>query len=189
MIKIKLLIYCLVVPFVLQAQQKEVLSDPDLIKHQMRIGISKFVNSAFPSDKNAFDLEYRYKYSQKQAFRAGLIYDEDTSDAGFLQLGIKLGIDKQLRNYGNWIFYYGLDFMGNYTNFKSTDKDVYGIAAGPFFGIQYSISKNFSFSVEPMLYYRQNIIVDNTSFNPDNTTKWAESGVGKLGYIHLNFHF
>ena len=37
-----------------------IVNDIPECKHQIGIGLSKFVNAAFPSDSNAFLLEYRY---------------------------------------------------------------------------------------------------------------------------------
>ena len=165
------------------------LSDPELINQQLRIGISKLVNSAFPSDKNAYTLEYRYNYSAKNSIRTGLIYETEDSANGFVELGVKIGIDRIYRKYAFWTFYYGIDFMTNYTNFKNINKDIYGVAIAPLFGIQYNLSKNFSISVEPMVYYRQTFTKDNATFNDDKTTSFAESGLGKIGYVQLNFHF
>ena len=40
--------------------QADSLSTSPVYRHQIGIGISRFVNSAFPSDTNTFLLEYRY---------------------------------------------------------------------------------------------------------------------------------
>jgi hypothetical protein len=56
---------------------KEIFSDEKNIKHQIGIGINKFVNSAFASDKNAYSINYRYKYNTKISLRSGAIYEKD----------------------------------------------------------------------------------------------------------------
>lgn len=159
------------------------------IKHQIGIGISKFINSAFASDKNAYDINYRYHYSEKMSLRAAGIYNSDDSDGGFVEMGLKLGIDRRLKKYDDWSFYYGIDAMTTYSNYNNVNKDQYMIGVLPFLGIQYNLSKNFSFSIEPGIYVRHNIVIDNSTFDTDNRTSWTESGLGKLGYINVNFHF
>lgn len=165
------------------------LSNPNLIKHQVGIGISKFINSAFSSDLNAYNIEYRYKYSNKTSLRSGISYEKDNSENGFINGGIKFGIDRQLRKYEKWTYYYGIDLFGNYSNYKNTNKDIYSFGVTPLIGMQYNISQNFSISIEPMLYIKYNIVVDNLTFDRNNKKEWAETGLGKLGYIQLNFHF
>ena len=160
-----------------------------MIKHQVGIGISKFVNSAFSNDKNAYDIEYRYKYNQKISLRAGLSYEKDDSESGFIETGLKVGIDKNLKLYKMWTIYYGIDVMGNYSNYKNIDKDIYSFGLAPFLGIQFNISKNFSVSIEPNIYLKYFIAVDNSTFENKKVQRWSESGLGKLGYIQLNFHF
>lgn len=168
---------------------KEILSNENNIKHQIGIGINKFVNSAFASDKNAYSINYRYKYNTKTSLRSGVIYEKDDSESGFVDMGLKLGLDRTFRKYDKWTFYYGLDIISNYSNYKNIDKDIYVIGGLPFIGIQYNLSKNFSFCVEPSFYVRHNIVIDNSTFSNDNRTSWTESGLGKLGYVNLNFHF
>lgn len=175
--------------FLLFAQNEATLSDSTKIKHQIGIGISNFINSAFSSDKGAFEVEYRYKYNSKISFRSGAIYQKDDSEDGFLETGLKLGIDKSLKKYKKWNFFYGVDFTGTLSKFKNINKDNYNYGLAAFLGIQYKISDNFSMSIEPNLYFKQNVIVDNSTFSIDNKTKWTESGLGKLGYIQINFHF
>ncbi len=160
-----------------------------MIKNQVGIGISKFVNSAFSSDKNAYNIEYRFRINEKIAYRAGINYEKDSSESGYLEGGIKIGIDKTFRQYDYWNFYYGIDFFGNYSNYKNTNKDIYSYGISPLLGIQYVISKNFSISIEPSIYVKCVRVIDHATFNPNNTITWTESGLGKLGYIQLNFHF
>lgn len=160
----------------------------NLFKHQVGIGISKFVNSAFPSDKNAYSINYRYRSNSKYSLRAAANYDKDDSN-GFVDLGFKLGIDKKIKTVENWNFYYGIDLLGNYTFFDNINKDQYVFGGISFLGIQYNFSKSFSFSIEPGLYLRHNIVIDNSTFSKDNKSTWTESGLGQLGYINLNFHF
>jgi len=168
---------------------KEIFSDEKNIKHQIGIGINKFVNSAFASDKNAYSINYRYKYNTKISLRSGAIYEKDDSENGFTDIGLKLGIDKKIRQYNKWSIYYGLDIISNYSNYKNVNKDIYVIGGLSFIGIQYNLSKNFSFCIEPCIYIRHNIVIDNSTFLKNNRTTWTESGIGKLGYINLNFHF
>jgi hypothetical protein len=165
------------------------LSNPNLIKHQIGIGISKFINSAFSSDINAFNIEYRYKYSNKTSLRSGLSYEKDGSENGFINGGVKFGIDRLLRKYEKWTYYYGLDLIGNYSNYKNINKDIYSFGTTQFIGIQYNASQNFSISIEPMLYIKNNIVIDNSTFDINKKKEWVETGLGKLGYIQLNFHF
>ena len=98
-------------------------ANSSLVKHQVGIGLSKFVNSAFPSDKNAYSLNYRYKLNDKYNIRAGAIYENDDSDGGFIDSGIKLGVDKNLKLYEKWSFFYGIDLMMNYTKYNNLNKN------------------------------------------------------------------
>ena len=164
-------------------------SNTGLIKNQVGIGISKFINSAFSSDKNAYNVEFRHRATEKIAYRAGMNYEKDSSESGYITGGMKIGIDRTFRQYDHWNFYYGVDLFGNYSNYKNTNKDIYSYGVAPLFGIQYVISKNFSVSIEPGIYFKIVKVIDHATFNPDNTTSWTESGLGKLGYIQLNFHF
>lgn len=163
--------------------------DNTIPKHQIGIGISKFVNSAFTSDKNAYSINYRYALTEKIHVRAGALYEKDDSEGGFTDFGIKLGADKIIKNYTKWHFYYGIDVMTNYNNYKNINKNQYMLGIMPFLGIQFNLSQNFSFTVEPGFYVRHNIVVDHATFSNDNRNSWTESGLGKLGYVNLNFHF
>ena len=165
------------------------LSNPNQIKHQVGIGVSKFINSAFSSDINAFNIEYRYKYSHKTSLRSGLSYEKEGSENGFINGGVKFGIDILLRKYEKWTYYYGIDLFGNYSNYKNINKDIYSFGVTSFIGIQYNASQNFSISIEPMFYIKNNIVIDNSTFDLNKKKEWAETGIGKLGYIQLNFHF
>lgn len=164
-------------------------SNSDEIKHQVGIGISNFINSAFSSDINAYDVEYRYKYSSKIALRAGASYEKDDSENGFVDGGIKLGVDWNLRKYQKWTVYYGVDFMSNLSNYKNINKDQYSFGIAPLLGIQYNVSPNFSLSIEPNIYFRYYKVIDKSTFLSNNVTEWTRSGLGKLGYIQVNFHF
>lgn len=186
---ISMLVSCIVLTKSYSQNKLSDNSTTSLIKNQVGIGISKFVNSAFSSDKNAYNIEYRYRTNEKTAYRAGINYEKDSSESGYLEGGIKIGIDKTFRQYEHWNFYYGIDFFGNYSNYKNTNKDIYSYGIAPLLGIQYVIAKNFSLSIEPGIYIKCVRVIDHATFNPDNTTTWTESGLGKLGYIQLNFHF
>ena len=159
------------------------------IKNQVGIGISRFINSAFSSDVNAYSVEYRCIVSQKNALRAGLSYEKTSDDSGITLLGLKLGFDKNLRSFDKWNFYYGSDIFSTYSNFKNLNKDEYIIGLSILLGIQYKISKNFSLSIEPNLFIKEDIFVDNATFLKNKISKTTSSGLGKLGYIQVNFHF
>lgn len=170
-------------------ENKEIFNSEEEIKHQVGIGLNSFVKSAFTSDDNTFSLDYRYKVNQKLQLRAGLSYDEDTGENGYRQGGIKFGIDKNLRRYSHWNFYYGSDLMYKYSNFKNVNKAQHDIGIGFLLGIQYYISKHFSLSTEPTLYFKNIIVVDHNTFLKNNIDTWSEFGLGKIGYVQLNFHF
>ncbi|THF49427.1 DUF481 domain-containing protein [Flavobacterium supellecticarium] len=171
--------------------QSEPLKTVDTVQFRSRlgIGISNFINSAFSSDKNAYNLEYRYALNKKYALRAGASYEKDDSEGGFTEIGLKIGADKVFRQNKHWTFYFGADILSSYSNFKNVNKDNYAIGIAPLLGIQYNIVDNFSISIEPMLYFKYNIVVDNATFLENKRTTWSESGFGKTGYIQLNFHF
>lgn len=171
--------------------QNEIQKTTDTIPFRSRlgIGISNFINSAFSSDKNAYNLEYRYALNKKYALRAGGSYEKDDSEGGFTEIGLKLGADKVFRRNKLWTFYFGADILSSYSNFKNVNKDNYAVGVAPFLGIQFNVVDNFSISIEPALYFKYNIVVDNATFLEKKTTTWSESGFGKLGYIQLNFHF
>ena len=160
-----------------------------VIKNQVGIGISRFINSVFSSDINAYTVEYRYLVSDKNALRSGISYEATDDNSGFLLIGLKLGFDRSLRKYEKWNFYYGADLLSSYSNFKNLNKDQYIVGVSFLLGIQYKISKNFSLSVEPNLFIKQDIFVDNATFLKDKVSRTTTSGLGKIGYIQLNFHF
>lgn len=187
--KIMVIVFCLSIGTLYSQNDTLPISNPNLIKHQVGIGISKFVNSAFSSDKNAYNIEYRYKYDKKIALRAGLSYEKDDSESGFINTGLKIGVDKNLRRYQMWTIYYGVDVMGNYSNYKNIDKNIYNVGIATFLGIQFNLVKNFSISIEPNIYLNYFVVVDNSTFENKKVQRWTESGLGKLGYIQLNFHF
>lgn len=164
-------------------------SNPETIKHQLGIGISNFINSAFSSDVNAYNLEYRYKYNTKTSLRAGASYERDDSESGFIDGGVKFGIDRNLKKYQKWTFYYGVDLMANLSSYKNVNKDQYNFGIAPLLGIQYNVSPNFSLSIEPNIYFKYYKVIDKSTFLSDNITEWTQSGFGKLGYIQVNFHF
>lgn len=190
-LKNKILLLVVVLSSISCFSQTEPLKVPDTVQFKSRvgIGISNFINSAFSSDKNAYNLEYRYALNKKYALRAGGSYEKDDSEGGFTEIGLKVGADKVFRTNKHWSFYFGADILSSYSNFKNVNKDNYGIGIAPFLGIQFNVVENFSISIEPMLYFKYNIVVDNATFLEDKTTTWTESGLGKLGYIQLNFHF
>ena len=159
------------------------------LKHQVGIGATEFINSVFSSDDNAYGVEYRYHKSDMIAYRAGISYLQDTSVDGFIDIGLKAGIDKQLKKFKKWEFYYGIDLLTNYSNFESNNKDLFKVGIAPFFGIMLNISDNFSLSTEPLFFIRYNYLKDNDTFETDNTKDWVQAGLGKIGFLQLNFHF
>ncbi|MBP7172504.1 MAG: outer membrane beta-barrel protein [Cloacibacterium sp.] len=171
------------------AQDNNFLSYDQQIKHQVGIGLNNFIKSAFTSDANSYNLEYRYYKNDKIAWRAGVSYEGNSGESGYTQGGLKIGIDRNFRRYRSWSVYYGFDIMYKYAHFKNINKDEHNLGAGIVLGIQYNISKHFSISTEPTLYFKRNITVDHATFSKDNTTKWNEYGLGKVGYVQMNFHF
>lgn len=169
--------------------QDNFLSYDEKIKHQVGIGLNNFIKSAFTADKNAYNIEYRYSLLPKLSLRSGFSYDANSGEDGFKQGGFKIGIDKNFKRYKSLSVYYGIDVMYKYTNFSSLSKNQHDFGAALIFGMQYNFSKHFSLSTEPILYFRRSIVIDNATFSKDNITKWNEYGLGKIGYIQLNFHF
>lgn len=158
-------------------------------KHQIGIGLSKFVNSAFPSDSNAFLLEYRYLKTPAVAYRAGGDYHiESTKDSRY-EVALKIGIDKLFRNYKKWKFYYGIDLGSRYLYYKNREQYFISTTLNPFIGIQYQLSQNFSISTEPGFFLKYNFRKDLKSFDSQNQTNWWESRLAKIGFLQLNFHF
>ena len=159
------------------------------LKHQIGIGISKFVNAAFPSDSNAFLVEYRYLTPPKIAYRAGGDYRVDSSKDSSYEFALKIGVDWLFKDYKHWKFYYGIDLWGRYLYYKDRKQHFTNLAVNPFLGIQYQITKNFSVCTEPGFFVKYNINKDNKTFDPNNRNTWVESRSAKIGFIQLNFHF
>lgn len=170
-----------------QQQSNVVFFEPQ--KHQLGIGISKFVNAAFPSDSNAFLLEYRYLKSPKIAYRIAADYRVDTGTDDFYEVATKIGIDTSFKNIGKWHFYYGADFWGRYLHYGNRNQHFINLAVNPFLGILYQFSRHFSVSTEPGFFIKYNFSKDNRTFNPENQRNWFESRLAKIGYVQLNFHF
>ncbi|MBV7440016.1 hypothetical protein KRX57_01145 [Weeksellaceae bacterium TAE3-ERU29] len=122
-------------------------------------------------------------------YRAGANYNYTSGDDTNLNLGLKVGIDKTFLQSNNWFFYYGMDIGGSYNFYKRTEKHIGDVFIAPFLGIMYKFNKNFSVSTEPNIYYKTNFIIDNGTFETDNKKVWGQSGLGKIGYLQLNFHF
>lgn len=157
--------------------------------HQIGIGISKFVNSAFPTDSSAFLLEYRYARNSKIAYRLALDYNIDTAKEGNYQGGMKMGIDRTFKKFQKWNFYYGIDLWGRYTYYTKNKRSITNVALNPFLGIMYRFSKNFSVSTEPGFFVKVNLFEDKNTFDLEKKREWIESRLSKIGYLQLNFHF
>lgn len=186
--KYKITILFLAISLLLSAQQEND-SISDNPKHQVGIGINKFIKSVFASDDNAMIINYRYTGKGKWSYRTGFDFMKNDSDGGFTQYGFKLGIDRNLKIYRNWNFYYGADIFTRYSNYKNINKPQYDNGLGVFFGIQYFISPHFSISTEPMLYYKYVYLIDKSTFQSNSKSGWSETGFGKIGFVELNFHF
>lgn len=158
-------------------------------RHQVGIGLNKFIKSIFASDDNAMIINYRYTGKNKWSYRTGFDFKKDDSEGGFTQFAFKLGVDRNLKRYRNWNFYYGADLFTRYSNYKNINKPQYDNGIGAFFGVQYFISPHFSISTEPMFYYKYIYVVDQATFQKDNKRGWSETGFGKIGFIELNFNF
>lgn len=169
-----------------QAQKDTLFTIP---QHQIGIGINKFIKSIFASDDNAMIINYRYSPKGKWSYRTGFDFKKDDSEGGFTQFAIKLGVDRNLKRYRNWNFYYGADYFMRYSNYKNINKPQYDNGIGAFIGVQYFISPHFSISTEPMFYYKYIYITDKDTFQKDKKTGWSETGFGKIGFVELNFHF
>ncbi|MDO4880339.1 MAG: hypothetical protein Q3983_03585 [Capnocytophaga sp.] len=186
-IKIKHCLFCLllITNTIALSQEGNLVLDK---RHQLGIGISKFLNNIFPSDNNAFLLEYRYLYKEKNAYRLGGDYRTETSSDGLYEIGVKVGIDRTFRKNNRWFFYYGIDFGGRYLYYIDREQSLTNITLNPFFGIQYHLSENFSISTEPGLFFRYNFSKEERSFSEKNKS-WIESRLAKIGVIQVNFHF
>ncbi|SIS79550.1 hypothetical protein SAMN05421786_102153 [Chryseobacterium ureilyticum] len=169
-----------------QAQKDTLFTIP---QHQIGIGINKFIKSIFASDDNAMIINYRYSPKGKWSYRTGFDFKKDDSEGGFTQFAIKLGVDRNLKRYRNWNFYYGADYFMRYSNYKNINKPQYDNGIGAFIGVQYFISPHFSISTEPMFYYKYIYIIDKDTFQKDKKRGWSETGFGKIGFVELNFHF
>ena len=70
--------------------QVDSLSTPPAYRHQIGIGISRFVNSAFPSDTNTFLLEYRYLKEAVLAYRIGGDYRAESNKDSTYEFALKV---------------------------------------------------------------------------------------------------
>lgn len=139
--------------------------------------------------KNAtYDLSYFYQLTKKSRIRSHYLYNEVTGDDGKLEYGFKLGYNRFITQNSNWLFYYGLDVENQLTFFNtdSRSKSVYGVR--PFIGIQFYVSKSFSFSTEPTFSAIHIISSDPTNFGAKTTT-WNEYKLDNIGLVNLNFQF
>lgn len=159
------------------------------IKYQIGIGLSKFVNGAFPSDSNAFLLEFRYRKTPVWSYRFGGDYRAENAKDSNYEIALKVGGDKCFRHYKQWVFYYGLDVWGRYLYYKDRRQHHTNFALNPFFGILFHLSKNFSIATEPGFFLKYNIRRDYRSFDREAQAQWFESRLAKIGFIQLNFHF
>ena len=169
--------------------QVDSLSTPPAYRHQIGIGISRFVNSAFPSDTNTFLLEYRYLKEAVLAYRIGGDYRAESNKDSTYEFALKVGGDKLFRDYKRWKFYYGVDLWGRYLYYENRKQHFTSIALNPFLGIQYQLSPNFSISTEPGFFIKYNFRKDYKSFDPEVQTHWWESRFAKIGNLQINFHF
>lgn len=158
-------------------------------QHQIGIGISRFINAAFPNDSNTFLLEYRYLKNATWAYRIGGDYSANNHTDSLYEIALKVGIDGVYKNYQQWSFYYGIDIWGRHLYYKDRQQYFTSIALNPFFGIQYKLSKNFSLSTEPGFFFKYNIRRDYRSFDPKAQMDTWESRFAKVGIVQVNFHF
>lgn len=193
MLKIEIKHFCFLILIMINnialSQQQSNVAFIDGHKHQLGIGISKFVNAAFPSDSNAFLLEYRYLKSPKISYRVAGDYRLDTGVDDFYEIGIKIGLDTPLKNIKRWYFYYGADFSAKYLEYGKRNQKFTNLVINPFLGILYRFNSSFSISSEPGFFVKYNISKEGRTFNPENQRNWFESRLAKVGYIQLNFHF
>ncbi|MFJ1261862.1 hypothetical protein ACILDS_04075 [Capnocytophaga canis] len=171
------------------AQQESNVSFVTTQKHQVGIGISKFVNMAFPSDANAFLFEYKYSPKEKLGYRLAGDYRIETTDDAIYDIGLKIGVETILKQSGNWSFYYGIDLWGRHIDYTSRKQRTKTLAINPFFGISYRISKHLSICTEPGFFIKYSVTKDNNTFDLKKTSEWFESRLAKIGYIQFNFHF
>ena len=169
--------------------KRDTLKTRTFYPHQIGIGISRFVNSAFPTDSNSFLLEYRYLKYPTIAYRIAGDYRAESNKDSTYEIALKVGMDKLFKDYKSWKFYYGIDLWGRYLYYKDRKQHFTSIAINPFFGIQYQLNKNFSISTEPGFFIKYNLRKDNNSFDPNAKEQWWESRLAKIGNIQLNFHF
>ncbi|WP_315050809.1 hypothetical protein [Capnocytophaga leadbetteri] len=158
-------------------------------KQQIGIGLSRFVNAAFPSDSNTFLLEYRYLKSPIWAYRVGGDYSVHNQTDSLYEVALKVGVDHLYKNYQRWHFYYGVDVWARHLYYKDRQQYFTSIAVNPFFGIQYKLSKNFSIATEPGFFLKYNIRRDRRSFDPNAQSDTWESRFAKIGVVQVNFHF
>ncbi len=169
--------------------QADSLSTSPVYRHQIGIGISRFVNSAFPSDTNTFLLEYCYLKDAILSYRIGGDYRAESNKDSTYEIALKVGIDKLFRDYKRWKFYYGVDLWSRYLYYENRKQHFTSIALNPFLGIQYQLSSNFSISTEPGFFIKYNFRRDYKSFDPEAQAHWWESRFAKIGNLQINFHF
>lgn len=187
-----ILIGCVLVINIALAQQEQ--SNVSFItdeapKHQIGIGISRFVNVIFPSDSNAFLVEYRYVKNKKNSYRLAGDYRLETAEDALYDFALKIGFDRTFKQKSKWIFYYGIDFWVRNLYYQKRKQNHTNIAVNPFLGISYQFNKYFSISTEPGFFIKYNISKDNKTFDEKSNPKWWESRFAKVGYLQLNFHF
>ena len=169
-------------------EQNQNILYPKQYKNQVGIGATDFLKVVFNSNEEAYTLEFRRSINKKYSYRIGANYFTTNDDNGSSEIGIKLGMDKNLKTLKHWDFYYGIDFLSKYEKFKSSEIEIYKLGIAPLFGINYYISPNFSLGIEPIFLIQYNHQVDNDTFG-DSITDYYKVGFERVGFIQLNFYF
>lgn len=159
-------------------------------KHQIGIGLPKFVNHLFPKDANSYLINYRYNSLKTINLRTGFDFSFSSKEDDIQNHAFRLGIDVYLKRFPKWDLYGGLDINYSFSEDKLLKTVTFRTGPTILFGIMYRFSENFSISTEPNLFIAYNFFTDLDSFDLDEKNrKWTDIGIGGVGFLNLNFHF
>jgi len=157
--------------------------------NQITINASKFIKGIFPGQEYEYEIGYRRVLNHKFCLRTAFSYYNQTTDDGYFEGGLRLGSDYTFRDFKNWKFYFGLDVLGNYISYRSSQRENYQVGIIGFLGVTFKIGDHFSLSTEPGIYGIFNHYKDRDSFSEYNIEEYYTFGLGNIGQIILGFHF
>jgi hypothetical protein len=156
-------------------------------KHEAGIDVANAL-TFIKRNPQSYLLNYRYNFTPKTAFRAGLNLDISNGESEGIYPDIRMGIQRNRRS-KSWVLYYGADLSYAYYKSNAVTTTTTRIGLSGLMGVQYFFNERISLSTEASLNYQHFFVTNKNTFDPVKHRNYYRLVIGSVGMVLLSYHF